>query len=147
MMDRAPTPLECVYAWHRQAIDDQRLGIEINVTLNPECGWFKRRLVKGGVFVPARIWIEAETDADTGELISDEVMICEVGGRREDPSEAWTWLCANPITEAEFNYLTATARHIGWHEPDQPQANPRQPIDWLTVRPPNFATANRRHPA
>ncbi len=138
-MIRQPTPPAVAYAWHANALRGV-YGDEIVTTEEPQPGWFKRRLVKGGVFVPARIWIDGETDPDTGELLSDERLRCEVNGRSADPHEEWQWLAGAPISEAEFRYLTAVAAHAGWHQPDQPQANPRRPIDWMTVRPPHFST-------
>ena len=136
-MIRRPTPASIAYAWHRNAMKGV-LADDFASNDEPQCGFFKRRLVKGGPFVPARIWLDQWIDEDTGELMADEVLLCEVNGEFGDPHEQWTWLCAMPISEAEFNYLEAVRRHVGWHEPEQPQANPRQPIDWLKVNPPQF---------
>lgn len=106
-------------------------------TDEPHCGWFKRRLVKGGPFVPARIWTYQPTD-DEGDLVGDEVMQCEVNGAYADPVEAWSWICGNPITEADFNYLTAALKWSAEHAPDEPMANVKQKIDWLKVPTPTF---------
>jgi hypothetical protein len=135
---REPTGHDEQYAWHRNAM----LGVFGKaVTLfneEPECGWFKRRLVKGGVFVPARIWLVSITDCETGELTQDEFLQCEVNGNYADVDQQWPWLCGNPISESEFNYMTALRQHCAWHAPDEPAANPRQPINWNTVKPPEF---------
>ena len=66
-MMRRPTPHDVAYAWHRDAI----LGVYgdgLPTHDTPQCGYFKRKLVKGGPYVPARIWLDAEIDDVTGEL-------------------------------------------------------------------------------
>lgn len=136
---RLPTPHEVAYRWHRQAIEDMRLGLEVDAHPDsPQCGWFKRTLAKRGVFVPARIWIDAEVDIGTGELLGDETFLCEVDGVRKDAVEQWSWLCQHPIPESEFDYLTALRRHAVMHEPDLPIAQPHKPVDWLKAPLPSF---------
>lgn len=162
---RKPTVLPDLYAWHRQAlaamkhhnalgpIAKRRAG-EIygqmyravrsgapgagglpQITQEPQCGWFKRRLVKGGPWVPARIWLEQPTDPETGELAGDEVMRCEVGGKERDPVDEWTWLCSAPITEADFLYLTADAEYLRTNVPAAPEANPTLKVLSRTIPP------------
>lgn len=122
---RTPTPRATLYAWHAQAL----AGREPVITDEPQCGWYKRKLVKGGVFVPARIWMVQPIDAETGELVGDEILQAEVNGAYAEPQDCWSWLCANPITEAEFNYLTARIEHAIRHEPEDPFADARKPVD------------------
>lgn len=133
-MIRQPTPHATAYAWHTAAL----AGDEPVTTDEPQAGWFKRRLVKGGPFVPARIWLEQPVDLGSGELIDDERLLCEVNGAMDDAAEQWPWLCGNPISRAEFDYLTASLAWSAQHAPDEPRANPRQPIDWLKVPAPTF---------
>jgi hypothetical protein len=123
---RQPTPISEQYAWHRAAL----AGDNPEITATPQAGWFKRRLVKGGPWVAGRLWLDQPVD-ELGELCGDETLQCEVAGRWADPEDAWTWLCANPISEQEFKYLTALAEHCAAHEPSHPSANPRQPINHL----------------
>lgn len=120
-----PTPHAELYDWHTRALR----GIEPVNDGEPRCGWFKRKMVKGGVFVPARIWMFQDIDAATGELLSDEMLQCEVNGRWADPEDAWSWICSNPITEQEYRYLEARIQHATVHEPDDAFADPRKPID------------------
>lgn len=124
---RLPTPSAALYDWHTRAL----AGLQPVITQEPQCGWYKRKLVKGGVFVPARIWMVQEIDADTGELLSDELFQCEVNGAYADPEDAWTWICANPITEQEFRYLTARIEHAVKYDETDPFAVPNRPIDLL----------------
>ncbi|RMA42161.1 hypothetical protein D9R08_12000 [Rhodophyticola porphyridii] len=69
-------------------------------------GWFKRRLVEGGPWVPVRIFVEREIDADTGELAGPERLVMEVEGIRSDrdPADTFSWL--TPISRAEHDRLT-----------------------------------------
>jgi len=135
-----PTAHDVAYRWYNQAMADRAVGIEVEVPEEPQCGWYMRRLVKGGPHVPARIWYESETDAD-GELTGDEVMRCEVNNKYEDPEEQWLWLAGKPILPVEYDYLTAVRNYAVAHAPDEPLANPRRPIDWAKTELPIF---NRR---
>lgn len=121
---RKPTPADTLYRWHRESLAGQKPQI----THEPQCGWFKRRLVQGGPIVGARIFMEQPTDTDTGELIGDEIMRCEVGGKPRDPVDEWAWLANDPIPEAEYLYLIADADWAKQHAPRAPQANPREPV-------------------
>jgi hypothetical protein len=122
---RRPTPPAALYAWHSKALKVLKPVIDDT----PHCGWFKRKLVKGGVFVPARIWMHQEVCPETGDLLTDEVLLCEVNGKPADPDDAWSWLCSSPITEQEFRYLTARISFAVAHEPTDAFANFMKPID------------------
>lgn len=128
---RRPTPLSVSMAWHtaRLALPS---GIRTPIADDPQCGFFKRKLAKDAVFVPARIWLDQDIDSDTGELCGDEVLCCEVNGREADPEEQWSYLAGNPITEAEFKYLMARNEWAERHAPHDPAARPREPIVHLS---------------
>ena len=100
MAIRQPTPPSVAYAWWRQAVSG------LNPSRHdgwPECGWYRTRLIKGGPFVAARIWIEREIDPATGELAAPEEYRCEIDGIPRDPASAWTFL--EPIRKAEYDAL------------------------------------------
>lgn len=123
--------------WHRNAL----LGIladdfKVDHAEDPQCGWFKRKLVKNGPWVPAKIWLYQKIE--DGCLVGDSQFQCEVGGKYADAEREWSWLNGNPITEAEYNYLVASCEWSRDYAPDEPMANPRQPVDWLTVPTPTF---------
>lgn len=137
-MIRQPTPRETLYAWHTQALlGCYGDGAPMHPN-EPQCGWYKRRLVKAAAFVPARIWIVSEIDIGTGELLDDEEFQCEVDGQYAEAYEQWSYLAGNPIPEQEFNYMTALRRHAQVNEPDHPMADPRKPVDWLRAPLPIF---------
>lgn len=125
-----PTSQEQLYAWHTQALEDVAHHLNPEVTQDPQVGWFKRRLVKAGPFVPARIWMFQPTE--DGELVGDETFQCEVNGKFADAEDQWLWLCQNPITEGEYNYMMAMSDHAVRNEPDHPAANPNAAINNLT---------------
>ena len=122
---RRPTPVAVLHAWHSAALR----GLSPANDGAPRCGWYKRRLVRGGVFVPARIWMVQDICPETGELLSDEVLRCEINGFAADPEEAWTWISGHPVTEQEFRYLAARIDFAIRHEPHDPFAMPSRPID------------------
>ena len=133
---RFPTSNDELYAWHKIALEDVALHLIPEVTQEPQCGVFKRRLVKGGPFVPCKIWMFQPTQ--DGELVGDETFQCEVNGQYADAEDQWLWLCQNPITEAEYNYMVASLAWAAENAPDEPMANPRDKVDWTKVPVPQF---------
>ena len=131
-----PTALDVQYHWHRNAMLGH-FAEDTPVEDGPQCGWFKRRLVRHGPFVPCKIWIFSPTD-ENGDLVGDEVLQAECNGRRADPEAQWEWLRQNPITEAEFNYLVAMIDWTRENAPDEPMANERQAVDWNRIPTPRF---------
>ena len=134
---RRPTPAKQLYAWHTNAVRGH-LAEDMPLTEDPQCGWFKRRLVKNGPFVAAQIWMYQPIDPATGELEADETLRCEVSGKFAEAADQWVWLCQNPIAKAEFDYITATQQWAVENAPDEPMANPREPTNWSKVPTPNF---------
>lgn len=100
-MIRQPSSFRQLHAWHSAALrgeqPEQHDGI-------PHCGWYKRRLVGKGPWVPVRIYVDREIDPETGELTGPERLRCEVEGiDAGDPADIWTYLV--PISLAEFRHL------------------------------------------
>ena len=104
-MMRQPTSFTEAFAWHRSAL--RGASVERFDGL-PEVGWFKMQRVKGGPFVPVRIFIESQIDPDTGELTAPERYVAEVEGIRADPVPIWTYL--TPISRADFDALVERHR-------------------------------------
>lgn len=128
MAIRTPTPQHELYAWWVASLAGERPQI----THEPQCGYFKRRLVKDGPWIVARIWLHQETDS-IGELTAPEEMRCEVDGKERDPVDQWTWLAGRPITREEYRHLRAVRTWAKAHAPDQPEADPDKPVDWNDV--------------
>jgi len=104
---RQPTSDAETYGWWWAALAGQKPGVHED---EPRCGLFKRRIQARGPFVPARIYLEREIDEETGELLSDEVMRCEVNGQQRDPLTEWLWLAKHPISIEEHEEITITAK-------------------------------------
>lgn len=124
---REPTPLHALYRWWAAALAGRHPPIHHG---DPQPGFYKRKLVKGGVFVAARIWVEQDIDPVTGELVADERFCCEVDGKTADAFEQWDRLADHPITEAEFDLMRRRKQWATAHRPDHPIASPRAAVDW-----------------
>lgn len=96
---RQPTPINVLFQWWQGAL----AGRASFHDADPQCGYYKRRMTKGGPWVPVRIWCERDIDPETGELVAPERLICECEGRRVDPAPIWTYL--TPITRTEYEAL------------------------------------------
>lgn len=108
----------------------------INLLHDPVVGFYRRRLVRGGPWVPAKIWWDrGDTDPETGHQMSDDVLRCVVNGKVVDPYEHWLWIGGNPITEAEYKFMVDDAAHARAHRPDDPKAKPDAPIDLNKMDP------------
>jgi hypothetical protein len=133
---RLPTPKDELFAWWNNALLGH-LAEDLPLEDAPQCGFFKRRLVRNGPFVPAKIWLY-QPIGEGGELEGDEKLQCEVNGKFADPELQWEWLRQNPITEAEYNYLVAAIDWTKENAPDQPMANERTAVDWNKIPTPTF---------
>jgi hypothetical protein len=135
---RKPTPHRDLWAWWRAAV----AGHAPPIHAEPQCGFFRRKLVRGGPWVPVVIWTVQVLDA-AGELAESERLRCSVNGLERDPEDEWGWVATGPITEKEFNYLCALGDWAEAHSPNDPAATPRQKIDFMTVPLPQFKKGTR----
>lgn len=105
----------------------------------PQEGCFKRRMVKGGPWVPVRIWWHEGERDEAGDLLEDEGFRCLVKGRPESPYDAWVRLLPSPfeISEDEYHYLLRLCDWAEAHARNDAYANPRKAID-LNTMPPLF---------
>ena len=103
-MIRQPTTFAQAHAWHHAALRGEHVAHHDGL---PECGFFRMQRVRGGPFVPVRIFIERETDPETGELTAPERYAAEVEGLRADPAAIWTY--CTPISRAD--YMALVERH------------------------------------
>jgi hypothetical protein len=148
---RKPSDRAVLYAWHADALDALAQGRKDNLKDlaaempdlvppiqdgEPQCGWFKARVSKRAVLVPAKIYLRSVVGED-GELVEPEKLICEIGDRDFDVLEAWPKLCIRPITASEYQYLMALRQWAKESARDQPQAVDGRPVDWMTVKIPD----------
>lgn len=99
-MIRRPSTAAQLYAWHRSKLAGEDPPMHDGLA---ECGWFKRRMVKGGPWVPVRIFVERDIDPATQELTAPERLMADVGGKIECPGRHWTHLTA--ISRREYEDL------------------------------------------
>lgn len=100
-MIRQPTRRMDLYRHYWRALEEDA-SVEVHEG-DPQCGWYKTRLVKNGPWVPVEIRMVQVIDELTGELTEPERMICIVAGERRDPARMWTFL--TPIPRAEHDAL------------------------------------------
>jgi hypothetical protein len=78
----------------------------------PMPGFYKRRLISRGPFVPARIWIEENRD-DDGELLEDVRYCCEVNGLICSAWGEWLMVCKYPISRDEWERMDGLRKAEG----------------------------------
>ena len=107
---RTPSTPDQRWLWCERATAGKQVNHDEN---SPQCGFFKvRKFPYGqwptGPYVPARVWIEdGQTDPETGDLLSDEIICMEIDGRKVDPWKRWNWIAKHPVSEAEWQWLRA----------------------------------------
>lgn len=106
-MIRQPTDLDAAYSWWRRSVSGERVP---RIEDEPMPGYFKRRMVRGGPWVPVAIWLEQEIDPDTGELTAPEELRAIANGQPTDPLRVW--LYARPISLAEYDAMTGLRDEI-----------------------------------
>jgi len=155
---REPTPIASTLAYWRAALavahrgdaarDDINAMQESRLTMQPECGFYRRRIVKDGPFVPVRFWLHQQIDRVTGELTEDERLRCQVNGQEiigaDNIEQQWVYCANHPISEAEFAFMCARADWAEEHAPNDPHAQPQLAIDWDTVPMNRFQQRRKR---
>lgn len=93
------------YAWHAAAM----AGLKPPVHSDPECGWFLRYTGTDGKemnyerhYLPASVYWERQIDPETGEILGDDILRCDIGGVFVDPEAAWISIAKRPISEDEY---------------------------------------------
>lgn len=105
-------------------------------------GWFRMRMVRGGPFVAARIFlpcpiVPCDPDIDPFEWCRhydrSRQYLAEIDGEAADVMRVWTG--AETIRQAEWQYLTDAANWDRVFSPASPAANPRKPVNLRQVAP------------
>lgn len=123
-MIRKPTPIVELYRWHTAALSGKRPAYHDG---DIHCGWYRRRFVKHGPWVPARLWCEQIVDAQ-GLLIEPEFILCEVRGERRNASEQFPWLASNPISKETFENMEFKIEWAEQTAPNDPILFPYHPV-------------------
>lgn len=101
MSIRQPTTRAEQYDFWQRSVAGERVP---RIEDEPQCGFFKRRYVRGGPFVPVEIWLEQQIDPETGELTADEELRAVCNGERCNPLTVWPY--CRPIPLEEYDALT-----------------------------------------
>lgn len=101
-MIRQPTRPKEAFAWWNSALRNPRAPRHEG---EPQAGYYKRRMVKNGPWVPLRIRLVQVIDRDSGELCEPERFEADQDGATFNPEPIWTH--CRPISTAEFHDLTA----------------------------------------
>lgn len=122
------------FKWWREALHAYAHGTtKPPITQDPEPGFYRRRLVKGGPWVPVAIWYgPAPTDA-AGTVLSDAPLLCVVDGKPADPQSVWLWVADNPIPQSVYKHLVTQAK-----DRQAQGGTARQAINRLTAPIPRF---------
>lgn len=99
----------------------------------PTAGFYRTRLRKGAIPSAVRIFYGQTLDPETGEPLERWNWQAEVNGKRTDLYSVWPMCAAEPIDEAEHDYLIDTLRWGESHDPDGAYANRDKPVDLLTA--------------
>lgn len=109
-----------VYAWWRAALDaPNQIGKSLKMTTTPEPGFYRRRFVKNGPWVPVWIYPQPEDGSPWLARVTDE------GKMRELPADDQWMSCRDrPITQAEYERVAEQG--LGWSDQDPVVAKQRR---------------------
>lgn len=105
---RRPSTYGELYAWWRRACADPRTPVYDGI---PEAGFFRCREVKGGPWVPVRIFVVREID-EAGELAAPEELWAQKIDDAPIPAER-VWGRVKPITRQAYDDLLTAHRAAG----------------------------------
>lgn len=98
----------------------------------PVAGFYRAKLVKGGMLVGIRIWFGAPLDPVTGEeLDRSHRWQALANDRYVELERVWPGCGGDPITEREYRFLAAQQDWGVQHAPDSAQADPTRRVDPL----------------
>ena len=102
---------------------------------------------KGGVWVAARIHRTCHCTIHGGDDNAPHPwrMSCDrypqleadINGKPRDPYLVWATR-GEKISEGHYLYLIDDREHAVRYRPESPEANPRQPVDFNSIPPPQF---------
>lgn len=99
---------------------------------DPQPGYWKIRLVKGGPYVPAcirRVQTTHEPGRPDNIMERSPFIAAFILGAPADLAEVWSRR-GHEITKQQHDHLVAVARWARRNQPDEPIAEPSHRIDW-----------------
>lgn len=99
----------------------------------PVEGFYRMRLVSGGVFVGIRIWFGLPLDPVTGEEMDRSPRWqAQANGAAIDLERVWPRCAGDPISIGEYAYLTSLQTWGEQAMPESPIADPTRRVDPLS---------------
>ncbi len=109
-------------------------GIDVST---PVAGFYRCKLVSGGVRGGVRIWFGQPLDPVTGEELDRSLRWQALfDGEPVDLDRVWPGCAGDPITEDEYHRYVARARWARENAPDSAYASPRRKVDLLSAKTP-----------
>jgi hypothetical protein len=102
------------------------------VANDPQCGWYRRRMVKNAAFIGVAIWLEQDID-EAGELVNPPMLRCLRLGKLIEPLEEWSYICQRPIPYPDYKYMIDYAAWAAQYKPDDPACNPFRPVESISM--------------
>lgn len=110
----------------------------------PEPGYYKRRLVRGGPFVPVRIvrfcMCTVGGGGDNARHVWDDrcdryppLTAVIDGALEEDALKHWVYCAGNPITRDEYDHMLSLRKWARSSAPDDPMGSPDKRIDPMKI--------------
>ena len=96
----------------------------------PATGFYRRRLVKAGPWVPVHL-LAVHRPGKAPRLIGLQGLDTWLSDA--ECLQAWTWL--QPIPEAEYRHMVRDAAWCRTWAPDAPEANPQRQLDLGEMAP------------
>lgn len=105
----------------------------------PRAGFYRTKLIRGGPWVPVRIWFGPPHDPDTGELMDRSLRWqAERDGKPVDIDRVWPFCGAQPISEQEYRFMRDRADYVRAFKQEDAHASPTTKINLLTSPIPEF---------
>lgn len=107
----------------------------------PVAGFYRARLVKGGPWVPVRIWFGPPPDPDDPDgppldrshrwqaIVGDDLVT------GHDVQDVWIRASGEPVDRQRYDYMRAVRDWAMRADPSAPEANPTKPVNLRTMRP------------
>src|SRR5271166_2724689 len=107
------------YAFWRAALRGGRQPMQES---NPQCGFYRRRIVKDGSWLPIAFWRN-----------KDDQIVCCFEGKLVDPIEHWTFAARYPVSETYYRHYIRSG-HWPDEGPEAPRSNlPGDPFEALKL--------------
>lgn len=137
-------PVADPFAWWRvAALSDTPPKAFVD---EPQSGYYRRRLVKGGPWVPVKIWLIQIVDPETGELTQPSYFCCDVDGKPASAEDQWSYVCDQPITRADYDHMVDVSKYAKARDPREPLADPRKKVNLMNVPFPTFQKPKGKKP-